>query len=143
MAFVPLLRRHPPAGVPARPFLLQFARSDQSAPNPNTTAIIRAGGFADRTSYFRYDRLWAENQAAPKNAHGFMLQSLPPLVPVIRDAQSQIAERSLRRTAVASLGPASRSGRSRSPIRYPRISATFRSCGCSSTLGVPRLLEGR
>jgi hypothetical protein len=80
MALAPLLRRHPPAGVPAGPFLLQFARSDQSVPNPNTTAIVRAGGFADRTSYFRYDRWWAQNQAAPKNAHGFMLpitDSLP------------------------------------------------------------------
>ena len=92
MAFAPLLRRHPAAGIPARPFLLQFARGDQSAPNPNTTAIIRAGGFADCTSYFRYDRWWAENPAAPKNSHGFMLQFLPPLVPVVRDAQMQIAE---------------------------------------------------
>jgi len=92
MVMAPLLRKHPPAGVPARPFLLQFARSDQSAPNPNTTAIIRAGDFADRTSYFRYDQWWATNQSAPKNAHGFMLQFAPPMVPVIRDAQTQIAE---------------------------------------------------
>jgi hypothetical protein len=32
LAFAPLLRRAPPAGVPPRPFLLQWARSDQVIP---------------------------------------------------------------------------------------------------------------
>ena len=55
------------------------------------TSIGGAGAFPDRTAFFRYDLWWRANPTAPKNAHGYMLQFVPPLVPV-RDAQMQIAE---------------------------------------------------
>jgi hypothetical protein len=55
VAFAPLLRRAPPAGVPARPFVHQFARSDRVVVNSATSEIARAGDFADRLVYYRHD----------------------------------------------------------------------------------------
>ena len=55
LGFAPRLRRAPPAGVPARPFLLQYARSDQNVPNALAMDLIRAGDFADRVSFYRHD----------------------------------------------------------------------------------------
>ena len=55
VAFAPLLRRAPPAGVPARPFVFQFARSDLATVNPASSETVRAGDFADRVTYYRHD----------------------------------------------------------------------------------------
>jgi hypothetical protein len=56
VAFAPLVRRAPLAGVPARPFLLQYPRGDQTVPNPITADLIRAGDFfADRVSFYRHN----------------------------------------------------------------------------------------
>ena len=55
VAFAPLLRRAPPPGVPARPFVHQFARSDRAAVNPGTGETVRAGDFADRVLFYRHD----------------------------------------------------------------------------------------
>jgi Bacterial virulence factor lipase N-terminal len=55
LAFARLVRRAPLAGVPARPFLLQYPRSDQTVANPMTADLIRAGDFADRVSFYRHD----------------------------------------------------------------------------------------
>jgi hypothetical protein len=55
VAFAPLLRRTPPPGVAARPFVFQFARSDRATVNPASSEAVRAGAFADRVSYYRHD----------------------------------------------------------------------------------------
>ena len=47
--------RGPLAGVPAKSMILQYARGDQTVPNPTTSAIIRAGALQDRTTVFRND----------------------------------------------------------------------------------------
>ena len=44
VAYAPHLRADPLEGVPAKSIILQFARGDQTVPNPTTSAIIRAGG---------------------------------------------------------------------------------------------------
>jgi hypothetical protein len=93
-AYAPHLRRVPFPGVSARPILFQFARGDQQAPNPNNTAILRAGDLADRAMLFRNDLLFAENPAVQKNPHGFMLgigNPVPLRVAIARDVQRQIA----------------------------------------------------
>ena len=46
VAYAPHLRADPLDGVPAKSIILQFARGDQTVPNPTTSAIIRAGGLA-------------------------------------------------------------------------------------------------
>ena len=78
--------------MPAKSVIVQFAKGDLGAPNPNTTAILRAGGLADRTLYYRHDLARAEIPSLPMNAHMFMVSTAPA---AFRDislgAQAQIA----------------------------------------------------
>ena len=92
VAYAPYLRKNPLAGVPAKSVICQFSKGDQSGPNPNTTAILRAGGLADRTMFYRHDRAFAENPALPKNPHGFMVSTdVAAFRPIALAAQAQIA----------------------------------------------------
>jgi hypothetical protein len=96
VAYAPHLRLDPLAGVPAKSVLFQFARGDQTVPNPTTTAIIRAGGLADRTTLFRNDLAFASNSTFPKNPHTFLTRvgGTGITLPVIQAAlqgQEQIA----------------------------------------------------
>jgi len=92
VAYAPHLRRAPLPGVPAKSVICQFAKGDLGAPNPNTTAILRAGGLVDRTLYYRHDLARAEVPSLPMNAHMFMVSTN---VAAFRDialgAQAQIA----------------------------------------------------
>jgi hypothetical protein len=92
VAFAPLLRRSPPSGVPARPFVLQFARSDQNVVNPSTTELIRAGDFADRALFYRHDLNFGL-PGVPPDPHAF-LSTLNPATPNVQrvalGAQHQI-----------------------------------------------------
>jgi hypothetical protein len=89
VAYAPYLRRQPLSSVPKR-VIVQFAKGDQMAPNPSTTAMVRAGRLEDRTTYYRHDLAFAENPTLPKDPHGFM-----PLAAafgaIARGAQEQIA----------------------------------------------------
>jgi hypothetical protein len=80
--------------MPAKSVIVQFAKGDQTAPNPRLTALIRAGSLADRTLYFRNDLAFAEDPTVPTNPHGFMVR-IDDTNPLVRDialgAQSQIA----------------------------------------------------
>jgi hypothetical protein len=55
VAYAPYLRARPLDGVPAKAVIVQFAKGDQTMPNPVTSALVRAGGLQDRTTYFRND----------------------------------------------------------------------------------------
>jgi len=72
VAYAPHLRADPLAGVPAKSIILQYARGDQTVPNPTTSAIIRAGGLNDRTTLFRNDLAFAGDPTFPKNPHTFL-----------------------------------------------------------------------
>ena len=72
VAYAPHLRAAPLAGVPAKSIILQFARGDQTVPNPTTSAIIRAGALQDRTTLFRNDLAFAADPTFPKNPHTFL-----------------------------------------------------------------------
>lgn len=97
-AFAQLIRRRRAAGRDDRPLLLQFARGDQAASNPSTSALIRAGGFDDHAVLYRHDLFYptapAEFQSLPvfKMAHAFVV-ALPqvPWQPIVAGAQEQIA----------------------------------------------------
>jgi hypothetical protein len=92
VAAAPHLRRAPLAGVPAKSVLFQLAKGDQTVPNPTTTAILRAGGLADRATFFRNDLAFAANPAVPKNPHSFLTRLfVPPVAAVAAGAQQQIA----------------------------------------------------
>src|SRR5262249_53341868 len=75
--------------------IVQFAKSDQTNPNPVTTAILRAGDLADRTTFYRHDKVFAESPTARKNPHVFMTlidaAVTDPLRPIAFGAQDQIA----------------------------------------------------
>ena len=96
VAYAPHLRASPLEGVPAKSIILQFARGDQTVPNPTTSAIIRAGGLQDRTTLFRNDLAFAADPTFPPNPHTFLTR-LPGLAPpgaaaVALAAQGQIAQ---------------------------------------------------
>ena len=94
-AYAVHLRSRPLAGVPAKKVILQYARTDQTVPNPTTSAIIRAGALQDRTTVFRNDLAFAADPTFPKNPHTFLTR-VPGLAPpgaaaVALAAQEQIA----------------------------------------------------
>ncbi len=90
-AYAPYLRRKPLGGMPAKSILIQMAKGDLSG-NPRTTAIIRAGGLADRTTMYRHDLAFAEFPTLAKNPHGFMVLLRPGMAgEIARAAQRQMA----------------------------------------------------
>ncbi len=92
--YAPHLRFAPLAGVPQKSIILQYARGDQTVPNPTTSAIIRAGGLQSQTTMFRNDLAFAANPAFPKNPHTFLVRIAgvaAPVAGVALAAQEQIA----------------------------------------------------
>ena len=61
------IRKTPLSGVPAKAVIYQMAKGDQSVPNPNGTAILRAGDLADRATFYRHDLAFAGIPTLPKN----------------------------------------------------------------------------
>jgi hypothetical protein len=96
VAYAVHLRAQPLSGVPAKSLILQFARGDQTVPNPTTSAIIRAGGLEDRTTLFRNDLAFAADPAFPKNPHTFLTRlpglAAPGAAAVALAGQDQIAQ---------------------------------------------------
>ena len=88
VAYAPHLRADPLAGVPAKSVILQYARGDQTVPNPTTSAIIRAGALQDRTTLFRNDLAFAADPTFPKNPHTFLTASRGSRRPVRRPSRS-------------------------------------------------------
>jgi hypothetical protein len=86
------IRKQPLTGSAPKPVLFQFAKGDQTVPNPTTSAILRAGDLADRATYFRNDLAYALNPAVAKNPHTFLtnISSLAG-APYAVAAQQQIA----------------------------------------------------
>ncbi len=91
VAYAEHLRLAPLAGVPAKSILLQFARGDKTVPNPTTSAIIRAGGLASRTTLFRNDLARAAIPALPSNPHTFLTGIGGAGTTIAIQAQTQIA----------------------------------------------------
>jgi hypothetical protein len=94
VAYAPHLRKAPLAGVPEKSVIVQFAKGDQSLTNPATTAMLRAGDLADRATFYRHERAFAEDLAVPRNPHGFLFEvtsPIPLMAAIARGAQEQIA----------------------------------------------------
>ncbi|MCA1602221.1 MAG: hypothetical protein LC776_11450, partial [Acidobacteria bacterium] len=68
------VRETPLPGLYPKSVIYQFAKADQQAINPGTTAILRAGNLRDRTLHYRHDLAFAESPAIPKNPHPTLLQ---------------------------------------------------------------------
>jgi hypothetical protein len=55
VAYAPYLRAHPLRGIDPKAVIVQFAKGDRTGANPVESALVRAGGLQDRTTYFRND----------------------------------------------------------------------------------------
>ena len=73
------------------PVIFQFARGDQTVPNPTATRVIRAGNLAGRATLFRNDLAFAANPAVAKNPHTFLTNITGAGAPFAFAAQAQIA----------------------------------------------------
>ncbi len=92
VAYVPHVRKSPFADVPAKSVIYQLAKGDQTAPNPMTTAILRAGDLADRATFYRHDLAFADNPTLERNPHRFMVSTdVAAFRPISLAAQEQIA----------------------------------------------------
>src|SRR5829696_7189276 len=93
VAWAPFIRKSPLAGETAKGVIVQFARGDKTVPNPATTALIRSGDLADRTTLFRNDLAFALGVGFGKNPHTFLtsLSGTPPVAQAAVSAQNQIA----------------------------------------------------
>ncbi len=92
VSYAPYIRKHPLPGVGAKPVLIQFAKGDQTVPNPTSSAIVRAGDLADRTVLYRHDLAYAADPTLPKNPHTFLSNiASPGAAPYAIGAQTQMA----------------------------------------------------
>ncbi len=93
VAYAPHLRTRPLAGLSAKAVLIQFAKGDKQVPNPFTTAFLRAGGLADRATYFRNDLARAADPTLPKDPHQFWnnIFTAPAVTTIALEAEEQIA----------------------------------------------------
>jgi len=92
VTYAPFIRKQPLPGNVAKPVIFQFAKGDMTVPNPTTTAILRAGEFADRATFYRNDLMFLANPATPKNPHTFLTNLFVPAVQSVAfGAQTQMA----------------------------------------------------
>jgi dienelactone hydrolase len=99
VSYAPHVRKSPLPGVRAKSVIIQFGKGDQIVPNPTQTALVRAGGLADRTTFFRTDLFYATQPrplpasiAPPLYPHTFLNTFSPAgAAAVSLEAQAQIA----------------------------------------------------
>ncbi|MBK4737581.1 Ig-like domain-containing protein [Noviherbaspirillum pedocola] len=92
VSYAPYLRKSPLQGNAKKDVIFQFARGDQTVPNPTITAILRAGELADRATQFRNDLALHDNPAyTVKNPHTFLTNIFGAGAPYAVQAQTQIA----------------------------------------------------
>ncbi len=92
VSYAPLIRHQPPAGHARKPVIFQVAKGDTTVPNPTSSAIIRAGDFKDRTTYYRHDLAYGFDPSLPRNPHTFLTNiAAPQAAPFAVGAQTQMA----------------------------------------------------
>lgn len=93
VAWAPFIRKDPLPGDLAKSVIIQFARGDETVPNPTATALIRSGDLKDRATFFRNDLAFALGVGFGKNPHTFLtnIGGTPPVAAVAVGGQTQIA----------------------------------------------------
>jgi hypothetical protein len=88
------LESEPLAGVPRKSILVLYAKGDMTAPNPRTTALVRAGVLREKTIFYRNDIAFAEDPTVPKDPHTFLEPAASPGITgqVARGGQTTIAQ---------------------------------------------------
>ena len=90
----PHLEFEPLTGVPAKSVMVLYAKGDMAAPNPRTTALVRAGKLREKTIFFRNDIAFAEDPTVSKDPHTFLqpLTTAGVAGQVARGGQTAIAD---------------------------------------------------
>ena len=92
VAYAAHVRADPLFGVDPKAIIVQFAKGDETVPNPTASALIRAGGLQDRATYFRNDIAFATVPGyIVKNPHTFLSNISGASAPIAIAAQQQIA----------------------------------------------------
>ena len=94
VAWAPHVRLDPLRGASSKHVIVQFARGDETVPNPTASALIRAGQLQDRATFFRNDLAFASDPTTPTNPHTFLTRivgSTPLAAQIASEAQTQIA----------------------------------------------------
>ena len=65
------IRKSPLPGEQAKRVIVQFAKGDETVPNPTATALIRSGDLSDRATFFRNDLAFALDPKTTANPGGF------------------------------------------------------------------------
>jgi hypothetical protein len=92
VAWAPAIRKEPLWGNDPKAVIVQFAKGDETVPNPTASALIRAGGLEDRATYFRNDLAFATVPGyTVKNPHTFLSNIGGASGPLAFAAQQQIA----------------------------------------------------
>jgi Bacterial virulence factor lipase N-terminal len=92
VAWAPFINKSPLPGDAIKPVIIQFARGDETVPNPTATALIRSGDLKDRATFFRNDLAFALGVGFGKNPHTFLtnIGGTVPVATAAIGAQSQI-----------------------------------------------------
>jgi Bacterial Ig-like domain len=92
VAYAPHVRWDPLAHVDPKAIIVQFAKGDQTVPNPTSSALIRAGRLEDRATYFRNDIAFATVPGyTVRNPHTFLTNISGVPAPFAVSTQQQIA----------------------------------------------------
>jgi len=92
VAYASHLRADPLASADPKAIIVQFAKGDQTVPNPTSSALIRAGRLEDRTTWFRNDLAFATVPGyTVRNPHTFLTSIGGAPAPYALAAQQQIA----------------------------------------------------
>jgi hypothetical protein len=93
VAWAPFIRSSPLRGDAPKSVIIQFARGDETVPNPTATALLRSGDLSDRATFFRNDLAFALGVGFGKNPHTFMtnIGGTPPVAAAAVGAQTQAA----------------------------------------------------
>jgi len=73
IAFAPHLKRSPLPSAPARPVLIQFARGDQTVPNPSNSLLVEAAGLQSNTWMYQHNLARAQDPNLPVDPHPFLV----------------------------------------------------------------------
>jgi pimeloyl-ACP methyl ester carboxylesterase len=93
LAYAPLLRGAPFAGLPAKKILFLFAIGDRTVPNPTESALVRAANMSESTWIFRNDLARVANANLPADPHAYLTNILSggAAASIALATQSQIA----------------------------------------------------
>jgi hypothetical protein len=93
ISYAPHIRKEPLTGMSPKSILINFGKGDESAPNPRTTQLLRAGGYADVATFYRNDLAYTEDNTVYKNPHTYVQKWMLPGLsgPIGRGGMEQFA----------------------------------------------------